>query len=701
MKFISSLSAVFARRSQKSRHGNQSNRWTNEQRSGRGKFLSKSVFCSEFNFFFFFAFQTFRKRWKTPPRNVTSPFNSPHALKSPSTLSSLPNSIVRNRQTPIKSTPSKNSATPEIVNVDFEPTPRRLFNISLNHDDEKPSSETSEQFEDTHEFLAPMAPPVALSSAKKNLFLNYRERLLGGRLNESLDDSIASAQNNSFNDSVMDTPGFKERNLKLADVDKGLEVIGRCLAKDQKIGWQEYWSFLGEFTDLSTIDGLTKFEEYLKQRIDEKSNTPTRPAPKPFSSDRLMGGIESSPMSTLCRDINKVHLSRDIMKLNLPSGFSDQIPAFTPTNSPNAFHAYLCVEKSCQVFAKRLLQPICQQTNNVVMINDALTSDLSRLKSLVCSYKEDPRFVAIDFQATHSRFAHIIAVMLKESGAGDELRIADFRECLNQILQAKEKTCASNQHHNNNQPSSDNVSNAYQLICLIRFLRQRLGDMDHLISPETLTTERDCADVWSVEQRCDCTWFSVSSKTNRSIKRRSGHKLNDLQQLEMQLQHLAVNGNDNKYDDDDFMSCPQSEASDYESDDEQYFTCSSSFSSNATPPNEFHDSYERFDFNNFIFGEEPTKMDNDVLKALHEVDIDETAFPNVFQWFTALQNYTLEERNNFPPPLVNQCNAPSPAKLAASTSFSEINQAKRLFQSPIKEMSSKFQLKPSILTSKI
>lgn len=37
-------------------------------------------------------------------------------------------------------------------------------------------------------------------------------------------------------------------------------------------------------------------------------------------------------------------------------------------------------------------------------------------------------------------------------------------------------------------------------------------------------------------------------------------------------------------------------------------------------------------------------MDNDVLNALHNADIDKNAFPNVCRWYNALMSYTLEER---------------------------------------------------------
>lgn len=41
----------------------------------------------------------------------------------------------------------------------------------------------------------------------------------------------------------------------------------------------------------------------------------------------------------------------------------------------------------------------------------------------------------------------------------------------------------------------------------------------------------------------------------------------------------------------------------------------------------------------------PTKMDNDVMTALHGVEIDGDTYPKVRQWHAAMQNHSLEDRN--------------------------------------------------------
>jgi hypothetical protein len=51
--------------------------------------------------------------------------------------------------------------------------------------------------------------------------------------------------------------------IKRADSSRGFERVGRQLAEQRNVGWQEYWEFLGCYCDLRTNDGLEKLEQYL------------------------------------------------------------------------------------------------------------------------------------------------------------------------------------------------------------------------------------------------------------------------------------------------------------------------------------------------------------------------------------------------------------------------------------------------------
>ncbi|XP_031628233.1 uncharacterized protein LOC116344012 [Contarinia nasturtii] len=601
--------------------------------------------------------ETFRKRWKTPPRSLGSPasyLKSPvneHSPMNGSPLSSYPNSIVRQRSTPNK-TPQKD-ATPT---KSIEKTSRRLFDTSLNEDE-----------------------PTVGQSTKKTLFKNYRSQSHDDSLNDTMimTPTLHSLSDFSFNEHQCKSPGFRERHLKLADVDKGLEVIGRGLAKEIRITWREHWSFLDEFIDISSEDGLAKFEKYLQDRLDDRMKPP--PSMSIHQRKLQLTPLPVTPISKISQKLNKLRIERD-----QDESFNGVRPS--PPSSPSAFHAYLCVEKSCQIYANRLLKPISQNPTNIVTVNDVLVGELARLKSLICSYKHDIRFFGVDFQSTHSRFAHIFTALLNKDDECQKHKVSEaLHSTLDHILQAKEKS--ANNTSKNGISQDEHAKQMTQLICLIKQLLRRLNDSSNIIPLEVLTSESDCVDIWHAEQKCECEWTnSPNNKLNRSIKRK--HRLSEIfsdfcDKFNIKSDEMEI---DDEEGDDTFWSLNNSDE-DSNSDDDEYFT----------PPQSpllefFDDSDPKILYDNFIFGQEPTKMDNDVLKALHNVDIDRNSHPNIYHWQSALMTYSEQERASFPQPLnttTANTKSPSPNK-----TFNRL---------PIKNILpriSQFHLKPSKFSAK-
>lgn len=439
-------------------------------------------------------FQTFRKRWKTPPRLLGSPaalLKSPGQDQSPingSPLTSYPNAVIRQRCTPNR-------------------TPQRQFTPTLSVG--KPMRRL---------FDNGVAEDVNVNSTSNQTpFKNYRDHSHDDSLNDSMmigTSALNSQSEFSFNENQYNSPGFKERNLKLADPEKGWEVIGRGLAKDQRVTWREHWAFLDEFIDISSNEGLTKFEMYLQDRLDERMKPPSLAA---ITQRKLqLTPLPVTPVTKISQKLHKLRIEKDQQ-----DGSFNNARASTPS-SPNAFHAYSCVEKSCRIYANRLLKPIAQNPTNIVTVNDVLVGELNRLKSLICSYKQDIRFFGIDFQATHSRFAHIIVALLNNDAEYQEHKVCEtLQSTLDHILHAKEKS-ALNASKNGIAGQDELAKNTTQLICLIKQLLKRLNDMSNLIPPEVLTTEIDCADIWRGEEKCECEWTNTpNNKSNRSIKRKN------------------------------------------------------------------------------------------------------------------------------------------------------------------------------------
>ncbi|EPB70282.1 hypothetical protein ANCCEY_10622 [Ancylostoma ceylanicum] len=65
-----------------------------------------------------------------------------------------------------------------------------------------------------------------------------------------------------------------EKHVKLSDVDKGYERVGRELSTKDKVKWAESWCFLDRFADLRTEEGLSLLNNYLGEVRKKESLSP-------------------------------------------------------------------------------------------------------------------------------------------------------------------------------------------------------------------------------------------------------------------------------------------------------------------------------------------------------------------------------------------------------------------------------------------
>lgn len=95
-------------------------------------------------------------------------------------------------------------------------------------------------------------------------------------------------------------------SMRLADIEKGLERIGRGLAKEMRVPWSEYWPFLGCWCNLASPEGLEKLEAHLRSKrsqvLSERWSLENSPAP---SDDLSL----PSPINQLCEALGDLKLS--------------------------------------------------------------------------------------------------------------------------------------------------------------------------------------------------------------------------------------------------------------------------------------------------------------------------------------------------------------------------------------------------------
>lgn len=407
--------------------------------------------------------ESFFRRWKTPPRlgsNIVSPLaNSPliSPMKTPN-KSMLHRSAIRSIPFSLTSPKKSSSSSIDEPNGNHQPQQEQqsplLHNGHATDNTENNNNYSNNNYADeeqpTSASIRLWMPSTPIRQMKPDLFLNYRNNDLNCSMEDS-PDKIFDLSLNVSNVSVSDlNDSFRERHIKNSDIEKGLEVVGRQLARQKQHEWREYWDFLNAFLEISTPNGLTHLENYLAelqaQMLEEK-------------------------------------------------GLSTAIPATSQMMTP-----YTCVEKSLQVFAKRITKTLINNIANIVSINDTLLSELRRLKSLIVSFKDDARFTTVDFAKVHSRIAHLVASYIAQNHNQDSVGKMDGGQ-VSQLTVLRKLLDL-------------NGDRREHLYCVCASMVALLELHEPVVQlPET---EELCLAAWQAEKTCACLWdASLSRKTSR------------------------------------------------------------------------------------------------------------------------------------------------------------------------------------------
>jgi ankyrin repeat and LEM domain-containing protein 2 len=192
-----------------------------------------------------FLFKNFRKRWKTPPRLVAAPCfgnksSSPKCLprfvspSSPSQSANNASNLARMQRT---STPKRS------LNFDSSDC---LEDANGNHksistiNEQDSSDQINTSSEKTNDINGNSWNPVRPHAYTNSHFQKYRSKFDDSDIiSETLNSTSDSLNGRSFsyycnetaatyeNDEIFNSPSFKERELRITDTEKGLEIIGR------------------------------------------------------------------------------------------------------------------------------------------------------------------------------------------------------------------------------------------------------------------------------------------------------------------------------------------------------------------------------------------------------------------------------------------------------------------------------------------
>lgn len=388
-------------------------------------------------------------------------------------------------------------------------------------------------------------------------------------------------------------------------------VYCRDLAQEFKVGWNEYWPFLDTFTNLASQDGLQKLEDYLKkkfleagqkqnyhdisdagcERYDNIKHGCATPSPE-SSENQSRGNGVVSPVSDLCLALKACSLSdespgkppvqrearntRNVYSYqggDANTGVEDEAlldVLLNPGLSP-----FLYVDKSCHVFAKRIFDGLTVVAHSAQVgdaLFDMLRPEIGHLQGLVGSFKDDARFVSVDFNLLHSRIAEIVSMKLTEM-ASDELDFVVFG-----LKSALSPSCCysdeeddiivsyRNAHtYADRQRKRDDERNQIRCIAehILSALDKRQSDKqrnkdsgaEKIIHAQK---EEECIRIWSEAIKCSCFRqnqnFVRNARKASSYKRRHGVrymsskcKANAASSLDEITRRLTFEGDDGEF----------------------------------------------------------------------------------------------------------------------------------------------------------
>lgn len=460
---------------------------------------------------------------------------------------------------------------------------------------------------------------------------------------------------------------YRERHIKNSDIEKGLEVIGRHLAHQEQIDWHEYWDFIDGFMDISSRSGLNHLEAYLTNK----------------SAEAQISMLAEKP--TQIMNVHKMDKYFDAVADCIRSNIA--VTAGRTCGVKRLQTPYTCVDKSLVVFSRRITKTLFRYMDNLLLLNLKLHTELNRLNYLILSFKDDARFITVDFAKVHSRIAELVASNVYYSQNMGIVRRYQLMIVLRQLSQLNADSCK-------------------HLHCVCTRVFLQLEQVPAIQLSDGLQTEQRCSAVWQLAQCCKCPWELAHSA--RHITGRRQHKdtprhehVPEHSDEQLQPSIMAKQSNskainvavvnpvytmneNNEYIENDeesqFYECYEtlcSEMDDKEEDedegegeedeDEVFYTPAHSRDSISLSEPESCSVP-------FICGKKPTKRDDDVLLALCHVDVDQETYPYVHAWLKSMRRYSSVEDKYFLPPIehksciARECQVPLQSKKRSTIS---------------------------------
>ncbi|XP_078083316.1 ankyrin repeat and LEM domain-containing protein 2-like isoform X2 [Mustelus asterias] len=435
----------------------------------------------------------------------------------------------------------------------------------------------------------------------------------------------------------------KASEIKKADAERGYERVGRDLAHEMGHPWAEYWEFLSCFIDLAAPEGIRKIEEYLSKKADQESGDKyiCNRFKSPPPSGKTSKYYNSISIGAFLDDDD---ISLEELKNRQNAALKVSRSLVIPGNSPRAIE-----ENGCHILPVQRTTDIIDSTDNLSKPDIEMSPNLNGVCSPVGNEKPGERcsrsFTRLGSKDILSSVSNLMAEFEKLSLRGDRERNV-FSETIEEItdlmdsnvsgLVPPEKSSADSQDIHDNKADlieTDVLTEIKEDTPVVTPNQQQpvLEGSDEISDLLSLCTSK--VETLQLENQRNCAHGSTSACRTESspvLEREvSGH----FSMPESSASHIKLNS----------RSSMQLES----------ITCRSPEDIQQILPKHTPGSLRRGSTKwIFLVGDEPTKLDSDVLAALSGVDIDPQMFPCLSQWKSRMQSYSMSEMQSWPSPAI-------------------------------------------------
>ncbi|XP_039295061.1 uncharacterized protein LOC111057302 isoform X2 [Nilaparvata lugens] len=355
-------------------------------------------------------------------------------------------------------------------------------------------------------------------------------------------------------------------------------------------------------------------------------------------------------------------------------GLSPRVDCESPVPPPLSVH--LCIEKSCQVFAKRIIDNLLMCSSSGA---EMLASEATHMHTLISSFLVDDRFAAVNFAHLHDRIAKCIlhkldasdlpefnsavrAVRLKQMEESESSSSEDESALMSTPYRSASRRLFSAAAASRKRKMRDHVVclTSTILACLTEEERRRgtaeMGEEGEegeggvgAGGGQLPSTEEECSIAWQSAVPCLCNWTVTDSKrlswrnrsffNNMDARRECRCSEGDTNSVPESNNGLSKTSSDDDSDNSD-------------AENREFYTPPSSPGSSRLVTSDEDMSMESPDEGPdiFIYSDGPTYLDKAVYEAIDRDKLDSSKYPFICRWVHFISLFSNETRERWGQP---------------------------------------------------